>query len=261
MRYYVVDAFTDAVFAGNPAGVCMPDETLPAKTMQQIAAENNLSETAFVYKRAQAGEYDLRWFTPKSEIDLCGHATLGTAYIVSRFANPGISVMQFHTQSGILTVTRRGDLFEMDFPSRMPAPIPLTPLMEEALGMPVLEAHLSRDILFVLPDAQAVRTVTPDFIKLAALEGLGVIVTAPGDEPCVDFVSRFFCPDLGVNEDPVTGSAHCNLIPFWAERLHKTELLARQLSERGGTLYCALQGDRVKISGRAVLYLQGELFI
>ncbi len=261
MRYYVVDAFADAVFAGNPAGVCVLDDALPAQTMQNIAAENNLSETAFVHKRVQAGEYDLKWFTPKSEIDLCGHATLGTAYILSRFIDPEVPAMRFHTQSGILTVTRRGDLLEMDFPSRMPVPIPLTAAMEEALGMPALEAHLSRDILFLLPDAQAVRTVTPDFAKLAALEGLGVIVTAPGDQPCVDFVSRFFCPDLGVMEDPVTGSAHCNLIPFWAARLNKTEFLARQLSERGGMLYCALQGGRVKISGRTALYLQGEIFI
>lgn len=262
MRYYVVDAFTDAVFSGNPAGVCVAERELPAATMQQIAAENNLSETAFIEKRSEPGEYDLRWFTPKAEIDLCGHATLGAAYVVARYIAPRIQCMHFYTQvSGELTVRCNKGLFELDFPARAPKPIELTAAMGEAISAPVLEAHLSRDLMLVLPDADAVRTANPDMEKLAALDGMGVIITAPGGEAGVDFVSRFFAPKVGVVEDPVTGSAHCTLIPYWAQKLGKESMLARQVSGRGGTLYCRLDSERVRIAGRAALYLQGQIFV
>jgi len=262
MRYYVVDAFTDAVFSGNPAGVCVAEQELSAATMQLIAAENNLSETAFVVKRGEPGEYGLRWFTPKAEIDLCGHATLGAAYVVTRYIAPRIQSMRFHTQvSGELTVRCSKGLFELDFPARAPQPTELVTAMGEAIGAPVLEAHISRDLMLVLPDANAVRLAAPDMEKLAALDGMGVIITAPGGEESVDFVSRFFAPKVGVPEDPVTGSAHCTLIPYWSQKLNKESMLARQLSGRGGALYCRLDGDRVRIAGKAALYLQGQIYV
>ena len=262
MRYYVVDAFTDAVFSGNPAGVCVAEEELSAAMMQQIAAENNLSETAFVVKRGEPGEYGLRWFTPKAEIDLCGHATLGAAYVVARYIAPRIQCMHFHTQvSGELTARCSKGLFELDFPTRAPKPVEITALMQEAVGVSVLEAHLSRDLMLVLPNADAVRAAIPNMERLATLDGMAVIITATGDETGVDFVSRFFAPKVGVAEDPVTGSAHCTLIPYWAQKLGKDSMLARQLSARGGTLFCKLDGERVRIAGKAALYLQGQIFV
>ena len=265
MKYYIVDAFTDKRFHGNPAGVCLPERFPSEETMQQIAAENNLSETAFVVKGENG--YDLRWFTPTTEVDLCGHATLASAFVVSHFLDIGISHMDFHTKSGRLSVTKSGDLFEMDFPSRKPEKIALTACMEEAIGAPVLEAHQSRDTLLLVESEGQVRNLRLDFDLLAKLSDTlspvvtakGVIVTAKGDS--ADFVSRFFAPGAGILEDPVTGSAHSTLIPFWAERLGKSKMTAKQLSKRGGTLYCEHRGERVKISGKAVLYLQGELFV
>ncbi len=258
VQYFVVDAFTDRVFSGNPAGVCLPDKQLDEITMQHIAAENNLSETAFVVK--EGNEYGLRWFTPKDEIDLCGHATLATAYIISRFVDIGKERMAFHTMSGLLEVVRKGDLFEMDFPARIPEKALFTEEMAGATGIRQGEAYLSRDLVIAVETEEEVQNVSPDFPKLTALaDGLGVIITAPGRE--VDFVSRFFAPKLGINEDPVTGSAHCSLIPFWSERLHKTSLVAKQLSARGGMLWCEMAGERVKISGKASLYLTGEIHI
>ena len=256
MKYYVVDAFTDVRFKGNPAGVCVLNEWLSDETMQNIAAENNLPETAFIVRRE--GYYDLRWFAPLKEIDLCGHATMGSAFVISRFIDSGATEMNFHTMSGVLSVKKREELFEMDFPSRKPAPIPPTPLMEQAVGVPVLEAHLARDMLLLVASEREVRELKPDLALLAKLRDcFGVIVTAKGDE--ADFVSRFFVPNAGIPEDPVTGSSHSTLIPFWAERLKKDKMTARQLSKRGGTLFCENCGDRVKISGKAVLYLQGEI--
>ena len=258
MRYYVVDAFAKQVFGGNPAGVCVLEQPLEAESMQQIASENNLSETAFVYKR-EAGKYDLRWFTPKAEIDLCGHATLGTAYVIAHFVDPDVEKMEFDTCSGILTVVKKGELLEMDFPSRMPEEIPVTEEMVQALGgQKIKAAYLSRDLILELEDMEAVQQVTPDFARVLALkDGLGCVVTAQGKD--CDFVSRCFFPKLGVNEDPVTGSAHSSLIPFWAKRLQKTEMTAEQLSARGGVLVVADCGERVRIAGSAVLYLQGTL--
>ncbi|MHB1315047.1 MAG: PhzF family phenazine biosynthesis protein [Christensenellales bacterium] len=259
MKYYVVDAFAKRVFSGNPAGVCIVDMPLQARTMQNIAAENNLSETAFVQKRDD-GAYNLRWFTPKAEIDLCGHATLGTAFVVSKFLDSSAQIMSFHTKSGVLAVRREGSMFEMDFPSRPPKAVQLGDDIDKALGVSPVETYASRDLLLVLENETQVNNLAPDFESLKAVrEGLGVIVTAKGDK--VDFVSRCFYPKLGINEDPVTGSAHCHLIPFWAQRLHKSSMVAKQLSRRGGTVYCKLAGDRVIIGGTAVLYSCGEIEI
>ena len=258
MKYYVADAFADKLFHGNPAGVCLLDAWPHEETMQNIAAENNLAETAFVVKREDG--YGLRWFTPKAEIDLCGHATLASAFVVTNFLDIGISHMDFHTKSGLLSVEKTGDLFEMDFPSRKPEKIEAIPAMEEAIGARILETHQSRDTLLLLESETEVKNLAPNLSLVENLPNVfALIVTAKGDS--VDFVSRFFAPGLGVPEDPVTGSAHSTLIPFWAERLDKTKMTARQISKRGGTLYCEDRGDRVKISGKAILYLQGKLFI
>lgn len=258
MRYFIVDAFTDELFRGNQAGVCLLPGWPEDEVMQRVAAENNLAETAFVVKGE--GGYALRWFTPEVEIDLCGHATLASAFVISRYVDPKAGVVRFETQSGPLVVTKKGDLFEMDFPARPPRPTEITPLMERALGQKLLEAHESRDLLLLLENEEQVKNLKPDFALLGRIPGcFAVIVTARGQS--ADFVSRFFAPNAGIPEDPVTGSSHSTLIPFWAKRLGKEKMTARQLSKRGGTLFCEDRGDRVKISGRAVLYLMGEIHI
>ena len=258
MRYYVVDAFADNVFEGNPAGVCPLDAWLPDELMQKIAFENNLSETAFVVPE-DAG-FGLRWFTPATEVDLCGHATLTTAFVISRFVRPGVKTVSFMTRSGALKVACLDNgLYELDFPALDWRPAALPAGLAEALGdIRPLEVLASRDIVLVLENAAQVRAVEPDFAALCKIETPhGFLVTAAGDE--YDFVSRAFFPKMGINEDPVCGSAHCMLTPFWARRLGKNELTARQVSKRGGTLYCKVAGDRVKIAGRAALYLAGEI--
>lgn len=256
MKYYIVDAFAQKVFEGNPAGVCVLEKWLPDEIMQNIAAENNLSETAFAVKTGE--DYHLRWFTPKSEIDLCGHATLATAYIITNFYEKDREVIHFKTLSGELSVLKKGEYYEMDFPSRMPEPFGLTEEMVEALGIKPKETYLGRDLMFVLEKEEDVQYAKPDFSKLKELpHGLGVLITAKG-ETC-DFVSRCFFPKLQVNEDPVTGSAHCQFIPYWRERLQKDEMTAKQLSKRGGTLYCRDFKDRVKLSGTAVLYAVADI--
>ena len=258
IKYYIVDAFADKLFSGNQAGVCVLDEWIAPELMQQIAAENNLSETAFVVQKGE--EYDLRWFTPDAEVDLCGHATLGTAFVISQLKGEEIKSMNFHTQSGLLTVSNKEGLFEMDFPSRSPQPVEISSLMKEVAGVDIKEAWLSRDLLLVLETEEEVQNLKPDLEKMKAISDcLGVVVTARGKE--VDFVSRFFAPNIGVPEDPVTGSSHASLIPFWAERLGRNKMTARQLSKRGGTLYCEFTGDRVKIAGYAKLYLEGGIHI
>lgn len=258
MQYYVVDAFADRVFEGNPAGVCVLEDWPADALMQNIATENNLSETAFAV--GGGGRYRLRWFTPGGEIDLCGHATLATAFVIDRFVEPGRESLSFETAGGELTVARKGDLYELDFPSLVPEPHAPTEAMAEALGVVPAETYLRRDLMFLLRDEAQVRDLKPDFSRLTRLaDGLGVIVTARGSE--FDFVSRAFFPKLGVDEDPVCGSAHCNLIPFWSARLGKETMVARQLSRRGGTLYCRLDGERVKMAGRAALYSRAELFV
>ncbi len=258
MKYFVADAFADKLFSGNPAGVCLLDEWPEDCVMQNIAFENNLAETAFVIKRSSY--YDLRWFTPETEMDLCGHATLASAFIISQFVDNNAVDMDFHTKSGVLSVKRIDDLFEMDFPSRKPIPIPVLPLMEEAVGVPVLEAHQSRDLLLMLENETQVKNLQPDLDLVAKIPNcFAVIVTAKGNE--ADFVSRFFAPNAAIPEDPVTGSAHSTLIPFWAERLNKKKMIAKQLSRRGGTLFCEDCGDRIKLSGYAKLYLRGEILL
>ena len=261
MKYYVVDAFADQLFSGNPAGVCLLDQPIHDSVMQKIAAENNLSETAFLQKMDDY--YSLRWFTPAVEVNLCGHATLASAFVIFNFVEPKATEMRFFTKSGLLGVTRKGDLLELDFPSRKPSPVPVTSLMEEALGVSIKEAHFAgahsaNDLMLLLESEEYVKNLTPDFTLISKIPDCrGVIVTAKGKES--DFVSRFFAPGVGIPEDPVTGSAHTILIPFWSERLGKKSMVARQLSARSGTLYCEDIGERVHISGRAALYLTGEL--
>ncbi len=256
MEYYVIDAFTDRLFSGNPAGVCLAEERLPDAVMQDIAAENNLSETAFVVK--EDGRYDLRWFTPRVEIDLCGHATLASAYVLMNYVDSSMRRVDFNTKSGPLTVRRDGELYAMDFPARKPAPCAVPKLLEKALGAKALETQISsRDLLVLLESESAVAGLCPDFALLKQIEQPFIIVTAKGGD--CDFVSRFFAPNAGIDEDPVTGSSHCVLIPFWSERLGKNGMTARQLSKRGGVLYCKNLACRVEIAGNAVLYLKGSI--
>lgn len=258
MKYYVVDAFAEKVFEGNPAGVCVMDQWLPDETMQKIAIENNLSETAFTVKEEKG--YYLRWFTPGGEIDLCGHATLATAYILMQFVEKDAQSVHFDTLSGRLMVTRRGDLYEMDFPSIEAVPYPLTDKMVEALGVTPVEVYKGRDLIFLLETEEAVKTLKPDFEKIKQFpEGLAAFVTAPSQD--FDFVARAFWPKLGINEDPVTGSMYCSLLPYWKKKLHKTEMVARQVSSRGGTVYLEDCGERVKISGKATLYSIADIQI
>lgn len=258
MKYFVVDAFAENLFEGNPAGVCIMEKWLPDDIMQKIAIENNLSETAFAVKEGYG--YRLRWFTPGGEIDLCGHATLATAYVIANYYEKNVESIKFETISGELVVVKKEELYEMDFPSRMPEEFTLTEQMVEALGVKPIETYLGRDLMFVLEKEEDVQNASPDFPKLLKLpDGLGVLITAKSEKH--DFVSRCFFPKLNVNEDPVTGSAHCHLIPYWSERLGKNEMVARQLSKRGGTLYCKFSGDRVEISGPAVLYAIADIQI
>lgn len=257
MKYFIVEAFTDKLYSGNPAGVCLLDEWLEPEKMQKIAGENNLPETAFIVKEPEG--WRIRWFTPAFEIDLCGHATLASGFVVLTQLEKDADRVYFNSQSGQLCVERYNDRFMLDFPSRPPVPIEIDPLLEKALGVPVLECHLSRDMIIVVPDAQSVKNMTPDFDIMRQVKGcMGFVPTAKGDD--CDFVSRYFDPNDAIIEDPVTGSAHCTLIPFWKERLGKTQFVARQLSKREGTLYCSDEGERVRIAGNAVLYLSGELF-
>ncbi len=254
---YQVDAFTNRLFAGNAAAVCPLEEWLSDELLLAIAAENNLSETAFL--AGGAGRYRLRWFTPAVEVDLCGHATLAAAYVVFRFLEPGLDAVRFDTRSGELTVRRRGEWLEMDFPSRPPMPAEPPPGLIEALGRAPRELWKARDYMAVYETEDAIRDLSPDMNALARVNMFAAIVTAPGGE--VDFVSRFFAPAAGVPEDPVTGSAHCTLVPYWASRLGRTLLRARQLSRRGGELLCELRGDRVALAGQAVLYLEGFIHV
>lgn len=256
MKYYVVDAFTEKLFCGNPAGVCLLDQRIDDNTMQKIAFENNLAETAFVLKVDDI--YELRWFTPEVEIDLCGHATLGSAHILMNYVDTSMKKVDFMTKSGKLTVIRDGEHYTMDFPSRKPEPCDKPELLESALGLKVLETHLSRDLLAVVENEDILLHMKPDYQLLKQINQVfGFIVTAKGST--CDFVSRFFAPNAGILEDPVTGSSHSTLIPFWSERLSKKELTAKQLSSRGGSLLCRDQGERVEISGKAATYLIGEI--
>jgi PhzF family phenazine biosynthesis protein len=256
---YQADAFTDKLFGGNPAAICPLDEWLSDETMQAIAIENNLAETAFFVKNDTG--YKLRWFTPEYEIDLCGHATLASAHILFTQLGHKQDEIHFETvKAGTLIVKKEGDKYTMDFPLRQPIHIDAPVGLIEALGeKQPIEVLRSRDYFLVYESESDIRDITPDFFALSKMDTVGVIVTAPGDK--VDFVSRFFAPGAGIPEDPVTGSAHCNLIPYWAEKLGKTKLHAYQLSARKGELWCELKGDRVLMSGKAVTYLKGEIFV
>ena len=257
---YQVDAFTSRLFGGNPAAVCPLTEWLPDATMQAIAAENNLAETAFFVP--QGDGYLLRWFTPTVEVDLCGHATLASGYVVTRILAPERRSVIFDTlKAGPLEVSREGDRLAMDFPAWAPELKPADPRVLAALGAPPVESFVARGrTLAVFDRAEEVAALRPDFAAMRLIEGADAIATAPGRDG-VDFVSRYFAPNYGVDEDPVTGSAHCVLAPYWAARLGKEQLTARQISARGGELTCTLRGDRVTIAGHAVLYFEGTITV
>jgi len=254
---YQVDAFASRLFSGNPAAVCPLDAWLPDQMLQSIAAENNLAETAYYVRTGD--HYELRWFTPAVEIDLCGHATLASAHIILSVRKElNASRVVFSTRkSGELTVERDGDLYALDFPARAPVPCDIHPMLIEALGKAPQTILAARDYVCVYGTQGEVLDVTPDMQKLATVDKFAVIITAPGED--CDFVSRFFAPAKGVPEDPVTGSAHCTLIPYWAARLGKSKLFARQLSQRRGELWCEDRGERVRIAGHAAEYLEGVI--
>jgi len=269
LNYYVVDVFTDKVFGGNPAGVCLLDDWLPDETLQNIAMENNLSETAYLVKKDGSGSqvacYDLRWFTPTIEIDLCGHATMGSAYVLFTFIEKEAHRIEFHTLSGMLAVEKDSDMLWMDLPSRPADPVQKYDSINKSLGLEDYEVYKSADILIIVDNEEIVKSLRPDFHILKELkdeadmpgDNFVIIVSAQGSD--CDFVSRVFAPNCGVDEDPVTGRAHCVLTPYWSKILARTSLTAQQLSTRGGQLWCEDAGSRVKIGGTAVLYLQGQI--
>lgn len=255
---YQVDAFTSELFKGNPAAVVPLEKWLPEEAMQNIALENNLSETAFFVQNKN--EYDIRWFTPKAEVDLCGHATIATAFVIKNFIDDAASEIHFNSKSGPLKAAIVGDYIQLDFPAIEPSETPIvTPqAIINGCDKPIQAVHGSeQDYLVVLDSADAVRTLTPDLNSIATLDNRGVIFTAKGDD--CDFVSRCFFPKYDVDEDPVTGSAHCVSAPYWSKVLNKNSLIAKQLSNRGGEVRCEIQGDRVLLSGKAVLYMQGTI--
>ncbi|MFD0897761.1 PhzF family phenazine biosynthesis protein [Loigolactobacillus binensis] len=256
MKNYLVDAFTKEIFKGNPAAVCIVNAFPTEQLMQNIAQENRLSETAFVVKNN--AQYELRWFTPGGEIDLCGHATLAAAYVLLHFYVPTAQKIEFNTKSGQLTVSKAGGLLTMDFPAYSLKKVAVTAAMTQALGVTPQAAYYGRDLVCVLANEQQVKQLTPDFAQLEQLPGLLQHVTAVGNGE-FDCVSRSFGPKLAVPEDPVCGSGHCHIVPLWAQKLHKTKLTALQASPRTGILYCENQGSRVKLSGYAVLYALSEL--
>ena len=256
LPYHIIDAFADHVFRGNPAAVVPLRDFLPDALMQSIAAENNLSETAFVV--AHGEELRLRWFTPTGEVELCGHATLATAFVLLQSGIP--APWRFHTRSGRLTVTYDGTRLVMDFPAWKATQVPAPPGLAEALGATPREVHCARDWIAVFDTPASVIALRPDHARIAALPGERVIVTAQGGDDA-DITSRYFAAKLGINEDPVTGAAHTQLVPFWAARLNRTRLVCRQASARGGTLWCEFLGDRVKLGGTAVPYARGEILV
>lgn len=257
LKIYQVDAFASAVFEGNPAAVCPLDEWLSDEIMQQIAMENNLSETAFLVK--QAGDYRLRWFTPTTEVDLCGHATLASAHVLFDHLGYEQDVIRFNSNSGELKVRKEEGRLVMDFPTSSLQEAQAPPFLEEAIGTSAQELYRDTDYLYVIENEEQLRNLEPNIRALEKADARGIIVTAPGEE--YDFVSRFFAPSAGVDEDPVTGSAHTMLTPYWSNRLGKKKLVGRQVSNRGGTVYCQERGDRVEISGEAYTFMEGEIKI
>lgn len=258
IKMYVVNAFTEKTFQGNPAAVCLLDLWPDDWLLQKIAMQNNLSETAFMVGKGDY--YELRWFTPKVEIDLCGHATLASAFVLFSFVEKAVSSIKFKTLSGILEVRKESDVYWMDFPSRKPIRQDKENYIKDAFGIEPVEVYKSRDLLVVFKSEHEIRSIKPDFSKLMQAEDcFGFIISAPGEQ--ADFVSRFFAPRAGIMEDPVTGSSHSTLIPYWSQRLGKQNLNALQLSERGGELFCRDCGQTVKIGGKAVLYSTGEVIL
>lgn len=255
MKQYIVDAFTDKVFKGNPAAVCILDSYLSDELMQKIAKENNLSETAFALKKDDV--YHLRWFTPKSEIDFCGHATLATAYVISNFIDSKCNRIKFQTLSGEITVDVVDDLFEMDFPKYDLNEVAVTDKMTEAIGVKPIAAYIDRDLLLIVDSEETVINIKPNISAMKELNGLAIAVTAIGTK--YDCVSRVFAPGLNIMEDPVTGSTHCMIVPYWARQLNKNNIIAFQASDRTGVLYSEVKNDRVKISGKAVLFGVSEI--
>lgn len=254
---YQIDAFADSVFQGNPAAVCLLEAWLPDSVLQAIAEENNLSETAFFAE--VDGHYHLRWFTPTREVELCGHATLAAAHVLFAGSCGDLSEITFQSRSGPLRVLRKDDLLTLDFPIQVGVACKTPRLLIEALGATPCDCYRAMDYMAVFDSEEAIAVMAPDFLRLRELDLRGVIVTAPGTDS--DFVSRFFAPNYGIDEDPVTGSAHCTLAPYWAKRLGKQSLTARQLSRRKGHLSCRVEGDRVFISGRAKVYLEGHIYV
>jgi len=257
MKQYVVDAFTDKVFGGNPAAVCILGGWIDEPLMMSITVENNLSETAFAVK--EGDKYHLRWFTPGGEIDLCGHATLACACVLMNHYEKDAREVTFTTRSGDLKVVKKGRLYEMEFPAYELAAVPVTDAMEKALGARPLEAYSARDLLCVFDDEEHIKNMSPDIEQIKGLDGLLLHVTAPGSG--ADCVSRSFGPKLNIPEDPVCGSGHCHIVPYWSNRLGKRELKAYQASKRGGTLYCRYEGGKVFMAGEAALYSVAELYV
>ncbi len=254
---FQIDAFASNVFGGNPAAVIPLYEWFSDETLQNIATENNLSETAFFVRKKEY--YELRWFTPTIEVDLCGHATLAAAHVLFEYLDAPDDCVVFETKSGRIFVDNDGGLLAMDFPSWKPKPFQVTERVAQALGAKPVELYSTRDFIAVFDDPNEVMGLEPDMAKIMELDGLAVIATAPGKD--YDFISRCFVPAAGILEDPVTGSAHCSLVPYWSERLGKKSLTAYQASKRGGELFCEDLGDRVKIAGKAVCYMVGTLFL
>lgn len=252
---YQVDAFATKVFEGNPAAVCPLDEWLDDKLLQAIAEENNLSETAFFVPSKKG--YQLRWFTPTVEVDLCGHATLASAFIIFEKLGYKKKLITFETRSGDLIVKKENNKLVMDFPARQPTPCTVPQGLVKALGSTPREVLAADDYIVVFDNENTIRSIKPDMALLSQIDKRGVAITAPGSN--VDFVSRFFAPKFGISEDPVTGSAHCELAPYWAQKLNKTKLRAKQVSKRGGEVGCEVEGDRVFLSGQAVLFMEAEI--
>ncbi|NJN27118.1 MAG: PhzF family phenazine biosynthesis protein [Cyclobacteriaceae bacterium] len=255
MIIYQVDAFTDHVFGGNPAAVCPMQRWPKDELMQQIAMENNLSETAFFVQEEDG--FHIRWFTPEVEIDLCGHATLASAHVIFHHLHYQKPHINFRYGGGLLSVQKEGKLLSMNFPAIASMEAPVTDQLTMAMRKKPGEVFKARDAMAIYESEQDILELQPDFVEMAKLDCMGVIATAPGEN--VDFVSRFFGPKVGINEDPVTGSAHCMLVPYWASRLGKSKLNARQLSKRTGTLFCEHKNDRVLIAGEAVTFMIGEI--
>jgi PhzF family phenazine biosynthesis protein len=257
LSIFQVDAFSNRIFNGNPAAICPLENWLPDATLQSIASENNLAETAYFVRTGE--RYHLRWFTPTVEVDLCGHATLASAYVLFHELGAEGDTLRFDTKSGELAVKQEGDLLAMDFPSHPPRAGKVDPGLVAAMGAKPKEILASRDYFMVYESAEEVLALQPNMAALTHIDKFAFIATARGKN--CDFISRFFAPGQGIPEDPVTGSAHCSLVPYWAEKLGKSSLHARQVSARGGELFCKLLGERVEIAGHAVLYLKGSIWV